>query len=366
MVSSIYYGKRNLYQRPIVVKSILLSTLNLVGLMLLGKTAGGVKSSLAFTSFLERLKKQKATDSIKRVGVTATIRFSEAKGLQCYIGPQVFYYPGHVVMQHLLPMIFSVPAVLVSIIGLFLQLDNEPYDATVYSKSESITSTSNHLTSTNHTVGEQLIENTSLNRTKSSLKINKKKSNVSTAAPVVSNINKNVLTNIRSISNTTESKNKRRKWRRGRGVTYWHKRILEWAGTKSTGLGYNAGYRYQGLHDASLGSRIVFEIQSFYPFPKTLQRLSTLTLSSFIKPFWSTKPVELEPTFQVPRSSDPQMAMSLLSASTLLPGSEVNMQGKQGSEVTVQGEKGSDLDLHEKHRPKKKTEHNNILEEAKV
>jgi hypothetical protein len=323
--------------------------------MLLGKTAGGVKSSLAFTSFLERLKKQKATDSIKRVGVTATIRFSEAKGLQCYVGPQIFYYPGHVVMQHLLPMIFSVPAVLVSVVGLFLRLDNEPYDAPVYTKPDSTPSTSNILNaSTNHTAGEPLIESLSLNRTKSLPKISKKKSNVSSVAPVVSAVNKSVLTNIRNISNITESKNKRRKWVRGRSVTYWHRRILEWAGTKSTGLGYNAGYRYQGLHDASLGSRIVFEIQSFYPFPKTLQRLSTLSLSSFVKSLWRVKPVKLEPASQGPRSVDPQMAMSLLSArpaSSLLKGSEGNVQGKQGS----------DLDLHDKHRPRKKTEHN-VLE----
>jgi hypothetical protein len=327
--------------------------------MLLGKTAGGVKSSLAFTSFLERLKKQKATDSIKRVGVTATIRFSEAKGLQCYVGPQIFYYPGHVVMQHLLPMIFSVPAVLVSVIGLFIRLDNEQYDAPAYTKSDSTPSTSDLLNaSMNHTAGEPLIGSISLNRTKSSSKINKKKSNVSSVTPVVGTLNKNILTNIRNVSNITESKNKRRKWVRGRGVTYWHRRILEWAGTKSTGLGYNAGYRYQGLHDASLGSRIVFEIQSFYPFPKTLQRLSSFTLSSFVKSLWRVKPVELEPAFQGPRSLEPQMAMSLLSARpapSLLKGSEVSVNGKQGS----------DLDLHDKHRPKKKTEHD-ILEETNV
>ena len=30
------------------------------------------------------------------------------------------------------------------------------------------------------------------------------------------------------------------------------------------------------MNDGSLGSRIIFEIQSFYPFPKTFQKLSTL------------------------------------------------------------------------------------------
>lgn len=316
---------------------------NLVGLMLLGKTAGGVRSSLAFSSFLERLKKQKATDSIKRVGVTATIRFSEAKGLQCYIGPQGFYYPGHVVMQHLLPMIFSVPAALVTIIGLFIQLENEASDVTASTKLDNTSSTTDHFNNTsNHTSGDSFIENISQNKTKSSLKAHKKKSNVSATAPAGSNLNKNSLTNIRNVTNSSESKSKRRKWRRGRSVTYWHKKILKWAGTKSTGLGYNMGYRYQGLHDASLGSRIVFEIQSFYPFPKTLKKLSSLTLSSFMKPFWRIKSVESA----VPSpllSPDPQMSMSLLSASTLLqePG------------------------LNDKHRPKKKIE-SHFLEETIV
>lgn len=325
----------------------------LIGLMLLGKTAGGVKSSLAFTAFLERLKKQKATDSIKRVGVTATIRFSEAKGLQCYIGPQIFYYPGHVVMQHLLPMIFSVPAVLVTVIGLFLRLDNEPYDAPVTGKPDSTPSTREHFNaSTSHPVVDLSIESASLNRTKSTSKINKKKTNVSAVAPVVSNVNKNVLTNIRNVSNTTESKNKPLKWRSGRSVTYWHRKILEWAGTKSTGLGYNAGYRYQGLHDASLGSRIVFEIQSFYPFPKTLKRLQALKLSSLVNSLWKSKPVQLEPAFQGPRSPDPPMAMSMMSppASTLPTGPEMTMHGREESI----------LDLHDKHRTKKKAEHNTL------
>lgn len=326
--------------------------------MLLGKTAGGVKSSLAFTAFLERLKKQKATDSIKRVGVTATIRFSEAKGLQCYIGPQIFYYPGHVVMQHLLPMIFSVPAVLVTVIGLFLRLDNEPYDAPVTGKPGSTPSTSEHFNaSTSHPVVDLSIESASLNRTKSSLKINKKKTNVSAFAPVVSTVNKNVLTNIRNVSNTSESKNKPLKWRSGRSVTYWHRKILEWANTKSTGLGYNAGYRYQGLHDASLGSRIVFEIQSFYPFPKTLKRLQTLNLSSLVNSLWKSKPVELVPAFQGPRSPDPPIAMSMMSppASTLLTGPETTMHGREEAI----------LELHAKHRTKKKAELN-ILEKTNV
>ena len=270
------------------------------GLMLLGKTVGGFKSSVAYTSYLERLKKPKAVDSIKRVGVTATIRYSEAKGFHCQIGPQWFYYPGQVVMRHLLPMIFSLPALFVTLLGLFLQLDGSLDKADVISASSKHADTLSAVTATatatatgtgNPSPGFPY-QSTLQNRTKSTIRNQKRKSSAMSSAATSSKNSSAVSHNITDTAVDSVGR-RRRKWTYPRGVRFWHNKILEWAGTKSTGLGYNMGWRYQGLHDASLGSRIVFEIQSFYPFPKTLKRLSGMNFTSFFAPYFGGSNVAL-------------------------------------------------------------------------
>ena len=276
--------------------------------MLLGKTVGGFKSSVAFTSYLERLKKPKAVDSIKRVGVTATIRYSEAKGFHCQIGPQWFYYPGQVVMRHLLPMIFSLPALFVTLLGLFLQLDGSLDTADVIGASSKPADTLSAVTATTTTATATAIGNptpglpyqsTLQNKSKSTIRNHKRKSsamsNVATSSKISSAASHNVSdTVLDSVGR------KKRKWTYPRGVRFWHNKILEWAGTKSTGLGYNMGWRYQGLHDASLGSRIVFEIQSFYPFPKTLKRLSGKNFTNFFAPYYGGSSVTSLPPIAEP------------------------------------------------------------------
>jgi hypothetical protein len=280
--------------------------------MLLGKTAGGFRSSVAFTSYLERLKKPKAVDSIKRVGVTATIRYSEAKGLHCQIGPQWFYYPGQVVMRHLLPMIFSLPALFVTLLGLFLQLDGSLDTADTFSTSPKPADTLSAVTGNFSAVSQPYrptpgtateFQPISQNRTRSAMKSQKRKATaMGIAATSTSTSSKNNSTVTQGVTDTTLDYfgRKRRKWTYPRGVRFWHNRILKWAGTKSTGLGYNMGWRYQGLHDASLGSRIVFEIQSFYPFPKTLKKLTGKNFSSFFAPYFGGSNVVLVPPIVEP------------------------------------------------------------------
>ena len=263
--------------------------------MLLGKTAGGFKSSAAFSSFLDRLKKQKATDSIKRVGVTATIRYTEEKGLQCSLGPQWFYYPGQMVMQHLLPMIFSGPAVLVTLLGLFLNLDPEVevLHKTISSKTDNSPNgdVTNGL-SLQHTASADSVLH--LNKIKSSSKSSKKKTSPVAVMATANTFNKISDNNTGNSTGTTTVgiKNRRRKWRRPRDIRYWHSKILKWANTKSTGLGYNMQYKYQHLRDPSLGSRIIFEIQSFFPFLRLTKMLSAmLQSSSFYPPVHPVPPV---------------------------------------------------------------------------
>ena len=297
-------------------------------------------------TFLEKLKKQKATDSVKRVGITSTVRYTKEKGLQCYIGPWGFYYPSQVIMQHILPMIFLFPAILVTLIGFLIQHDTGA-DDDIYSSNDSETnsnldsksnsnlnsrsvlgpsdvevdSTSRRQTNqANSTVAPIMIGN-DVSKTKSVLKNTKKKSsadknlinsnnnnnnndsnnNKENAIQITTKLNdndSNVPELLRSNSNvnnkassslnqsnlilTTEKKEKKKQKKRyqPKGVKFYHNSILKWASTKTTGLGYNLGMKYKGIHDASIGSRIVFEIQSFYPFPKTMKKIG-VSFASF-------------------------------------------------------------------------------------
>ena len=281
---------------------------------------GLIESSEKINLFGERLRKQKSTDSIKRIGITATVRYTQDGGFITYMGPWWFFYPGQKTMQHVLPMIFSIPALLVTILGLLLRFDSimDAHDVTMglaSSISNNTTSISTSVpnaatsslpstTSTTTTLPSTTIngENTiGTNKIKSNIKNAKKhsKSNITTTATVndvnkINNNNVNIYNNLNNNPNNnnnvlntqtnTENKTKKRKYRRPKGVKFWHDYILKWASTKTTGLGYNLEKKYKGLNDASLGSRVVFEIQSFYPFPKTMKKLSSMS-------FFRSKPI---------------------------------------------------------------------------
>jgi hypothetical protein len=294
--------------------------------MVLGKKAGGFKSSIAFSKFLEQLKRQKASsDDIKRVGITATIRYTERRGLQIMVGPWMFYYPNLAVMSYLLPVIFSIPALLVTLLGLFIQLDKDVTDAI----EQNITGSSNRktsvLSSDNLSSGrsEPLATASSTDHLYPALKTRRLSSAIDDATlatkathispaittqiqsssrktkPIKSLIKRPIKSLIKSLkkkttsrllyddsSNSSISQENGRK-RQPRSVMYWHKEILKWVNTKTAALGYDFGSRHgynflqrhghHNFHHNALSSRFVFEIQSFY-FTKTLQKLSSLSL----------------------------------------------------------------------------------------
>jgi len=301
----------------------------LLGMMTVVKLVSGITPSATYAKWMDKLKKQKATESVKRVGITATIKYNEAKGLFMYVGPWVFYYPGLEVMQYLLPMIFSFPAILITILGLFLQLDSMNLKDTTEGKIGSnkiapmntlktVISPINNLYSTikimifgdpdtiNPNISTNLIipndppndrslqfnppsipgkiqppslsiENKEdirvFNKTKQTLKSQKKKSTLISGDINPQKVNNSSITN----------KDKIKTWKKPKGFFYWHKRILLWASNKKTGLGYNMKWNYKSLtdvHDASLGSRVVFDISTFKPFPKTLSKLYKAYTSS--------------------------------------------------------------------------------------
>jgi len=83
----------------------------------------GKHFKLASEQFVDKIKRSKATDSVKRVGVTMSIRYNTENGLRMSLGPWIFYLPGMRVMQHVLPVVYTVPAVITTMASSVIDLD---------------------------------------------------------------------------------------------------------------------------------------------------------------------------------------------------------------------------------------------------
>ena len=161
------------------------------------------------------------------------------------------------------------PAVVVALLGLFLPLSLMEEEIT-------------------HLLNDVLaaVENGTQNRvnnTSSSLPILSPISTISTSAVKLSADPAEHTTQKPSSHPKKIRKSIKRTYVRGRGIKHWHQRLLHWGSSKTTGLGYDFGWKYQGLldHHPSLGSRIYFEIQPFFPLAKSWKRFSTITCDSF-------------------------------------------------------------------------------------
>ena len=80
------------------------------------------KARLMPLSVSESIRLRRATDSVKRVGCTFSIRYGTANGFKWAIGPWVYYLPGKKVMTRLLPLILSSPALLIAFMNLFVDM----------------------------------------------------------------------------------------------------------------------------------------------------------------------------------------------------------------------------------------------------
>ena len=221
-------------------------------------------------------KRQKASDSLQQFGATFTLHYAEKK-LRFSIGPWVSYIPGLAVMtQHVLPIIFFMPAIVVALLGLFLPLSL---------KEEEITHLLNEVLAAVENGPQNLIVSNSSSSSSppTSTQI---RSSISTmpSPPAVKSSSDRDHTVQKSSNNPKKSrKSFKRTYVRGRGVRHWHQRLLKWGSSKTTGLGYDFGWKYQGLldHHPSLGSRIYFEIQPFFPLAQSWKRFSTITTDTF-------------------------------------------------------------------------------------
>ena len=395
--------------------------------------------------FLDALKRQTASDSVKRIGATFTIRYTEEK-FSFTVGPWVSYIPGLAVIQHLLPVLFFVPAVVVALIGFFIPLPHIVEVGSDFSDDQhnlvvnregavsgrvqamsvgvqatlpgaspaTATATATETTTATATVGVYVYQRvkavvqsfkrrnkirrpssmqsllaatatrikksstrgsnssssgisgingvsgisnstiTANSTTKAKVKQKKKKTaelvsatGTTTTTATLSAVSSSASSSassassassyssspsspsspssarlrlpppttptqrtIRTIANkppktpkaivpsphphssltshTTHphhthptpngKKNTRKKFKkvylRGYGITHWHRKLLRWGATKTTGLGYDFGWRYKNslYTDPSLGSRVYFEIQPFFPLGHAMKR----------------------------------------------------------------------------------------------
>ena len=69
-----------------------------------------VKTKINSPELLDRIKQIKASDSIKRVGISISLYYNIDKGLRYSIGPYSFYLPGMRMRNKLLPLVMTFPA----------------------------------------------------------------------------------------------------------------------------------------------------------------------------------------------------------------------------------------------------------------
>lgn len=74
----------------------------------------------------------KATDSVKRVGMTLTFRYNPVHRLRVGIGPWWFFLPGQRTMEMVLPVLFFLPAMILAALNLFVAIDPRSFFYDLY------------------------------------------------------------------------------------------------------------------------------------------------------------------------------------------------------------------------------------------
>jgi len=268
----------------------------------------------ALAAFLEKFKRAKATNSVRRVGMTLTFRWSQTNGFVFSIGPWIFYLPGMRTMQYVLPVVFAFPSAVVAALNLFFNID--PYyvfksdilDGILDSEDIDGDGTAIEGFSQQFIGSASTAPNTSVVAfppqtlhpiPPDSPRDVKQPWLIETAEASTEIINKNMIqlnkqirTKSRPKSSKTKMTSKSETTKRvnlsqvqapqhqqqqeqlestppqtkkmPRGFMYWHRLFLKLSVSKTTGLGYNVGwYRYRNA-DASMGSSLLFDIQPFF------------------------------------------------------------------------------------------------------
>jgi len=226
-----------------------------------------------------RIRNRKATDSIRRVGFTVSLRhipMGPQKGTQGQVGPWFFYVPGLRFMSRILPFIFFFPALIMALLNLFMDLDAESARFIPPTLSEQVEPQTHNQTSQSPLPSSSLSQPLDPEGRVVHLTARSSATNVDTG-----NINININNRIGKKNNVKASAA-----RRGYGVRYWHSAWLSWCATKTAGVGFNTGENFsvkKDKFDASTGISVLFDIAPFFPFGPGL---ALPALSGPIKGMW--------------------------------------------------------------------------------
>lgn len=174
-----------------------------------------------------------ATDSVKRIGLTTAVRYSQSHGLYGIIGPNLMFIPSLKIIERLLPLMIFGPSVLLGawlwLQELFMVLQNLLVDF-IANKQQSQPISKNKSTSS-----EQF-------------ELDPDQDDYTQMSTDLSNAQK----------------------RESSFTTAWNM-IAKWVGTKTPSFGSHAGC-YNVHHSISMGSAFYFDLQPFHPFRNLTKR----------------------------------------------------------------------------------------------
>ena len=190
-------------------------------------------------------KKLKATDSVRRIGITLSYKYDRFNGLSYSIGPWIYYLPGMRIMNKILPYIMFPPTLLITIVALVSRISSS-----IQSNFKKHTSVNNKISLNDY------------NSSISSLQTDQMSSSLDVRSQSTSDIDQRSTLPINFYDLMLKDCS---------GVyEYWRKTVGDWTSTKSTGFAYNLGwYRSAYAHLATtsaMGSNVQFEVSPFYPF----------------------------------------------------------------------------------------------------
>ena len=192
----------------------------------------GYRLKVTNLALAQRIKRARATTSVKRLGMSFSIRYGSITGLRWGLGPWVYYLPGSKIMNRLLPLLFASPAVFIALLNIFLSIEQYRY----VHENKSI---------------ESDIKDDSLEEDRdTTLSENKKNRH-----------KKKILE-----SKLYQMESALEPFRQfAMDIYSWQETLLQWAATKTTGLGSNFGFSKTQYQDPTIRSSIAFDIQPFLP-----------------------------------------------------------------------------------------------------
>jgi len=237
-------------------------------------------------AWMEKLRKQQASaSSVKRVGATFSLRYTDAEKYSFTVEPWVSYIPGLDVMkQYVLPVLLVLPAAAVAALGVVIPLPLEEEEDGKSRMGDDVKDAGNPdaqaaaagAVGANSTKAGRVVKRKSRTTT---LAVSDEPGPAAAASRKRRGTAGEVATSLLSANGNrlpAQSKNARKtitkKYARGRGVRRWHRQLVRWAVTKTCWLGMDLGSRYRTLFDASKSSRIYFEVAPFFPLAKTMKR----------------------------------------------------------------------------------------------